>query len=77
MVIWYGKKTFYKANITIRMLMKMGKLTITLEDALEKRFRDTIGRVKGYHRGSLSEALTEAINDWIAKKEPNKKDTIT
>ncbi len=76
MSIWYGKKTFYKANITIRMLMKMGKLTITLDDALEKRFRDAIGRIKGYHRGSLSDALTEAINDWIAKNESNKKDTM-
>jgi metal-responsive CopG/Arc/MetJ family transcriptional regulator len=58
------------------MMMNMGKLTITLDDTLEKRFRDTIGRIKGYHRGSLSEALTEAITDWIAKNESNKKDTM-
>lgn len=67
MLIWFNKKTLYMVNITIHKMIKMGKLTITLDDALEKEFREMIGRVKGYHRGSLSVAITEAIKDWIEK----------
>jgi len=59
-------------NAITLIVTKMGKLTVMLDDALEKKFREAIGRIKGCHRGSLSEAIAEAIKDWIAKNERNK-----
>lgn len=45
----------------------MGKLTITLDDSVEKKFRDAVYKSKGMKRGNIDKCAKEAINDWIAK----------
>jgi hypothetical protein len=43
----------------------MGKLTLTLNDELEKRFRDEIYKRFGMKKGNLQIAVEEAIELWI------------
>ena len=46
----------------------MGKLTLTLNDELEKRFRDEIYKRFGMKKGNMQTAIEEAIEQWITKK---------
>jgi len=43
-------------------------LTISIDDDVERRFRETVYQRKGLKKGNLSEAATEAILDWIGKE---------
>jgi len=46
----------------------MGKLTLTLNDKLEKRFRDEIYKRFGMKKGNMQTAIEEAIELWIKGK---------
>ncbi len=48
-----------------------GKVTLVLNDDLEKDFREAIFKTMGMRRGNLQAAIEEAIRDWI--KEQRKK----
>lgn len=48
----------------------MGKMNIVLDDDLEKKFRETVFNRKGMKKGNISEALEEAIRQWIAYYHP-------
>jgi hypothetical protein len=50
----------------------MVRWTVTIDDELDKRFRDVVAKVKGFKRGALKEALEEAIKLWIEKYEKQK-----
>lgn len=41
------------------------KLVISLSDEMEKRFRNTVFERKGMKRGNISEAVEEALKQWI------------
>jgi hypothetical protein len=41
------------------------KLTVLIKDDLDERFRQTVFERKGMHKGNLTEALEEAIDQWI------------
>jgi hypothetical protein len=43
----------------------MGKMNIVLSDELEKKFRKAVYENKGYKKGNISEAMEEAIEQWI------------
>ena len=43
----------------------MGMLALNVEDDLEKKFRETVFKRKGMKRGNITEALEEAIEQWI------------
>ncbi|HET8856243.1 MAG TPA: hypothetical protein VFM28_01825 [Nitrososphaeraceae archaeon] len=51
----------------------MVKITFELEDKLNEKFRKVIVTKKGLYRGVIQESIIEAINDWIRKKQDNKK----
>ena len=51
----------------------MVKITFELEDKLNEKFRKLIVTKKGLYRGVIKESIIEAINDWIKKKQDNKK----
>jgi hypothetical protein len=53
----------------------MVKITFELEDKLNEKFRKVIVTKKGLYRGVIQESIIEAINDWIRKKQDNKKKT--
>jgi len=43
----------------------MGKMNVVLDDELESKFRKAVFERKGMKKGNISEALEEAIKDWI------------
>jgi hypothetical protein len=43
----------------------MGKMNIVLDDELETKFRETVFKRKGMKKGNISEALEEAIKQWM------------
>jgi hypothetical protein len=53
------------------------RLNITLNEELEKKFRQTVADSLGFKKGNLQVAIEEALNDWIdqqiAKLEKKKK----
>lgn len=59
------------------MVIKMPKkLTVLIKDDLDDRFRETVFKTKGMHKGNLTEALEEAMECWIKsvhEKEREKK----
>ena len=46
----------------------MGKITLVLDNDLERRFRDAIYKTKGMKRGNIQSAIEEAITMWIQEK---------
>ena len=44
----------------------MVKVTFSINETLDKQFRDTVAKRKGLHKGVLGESLEEAMNDWIS-----------
>jgi hypothetical protein len=45
----------------------MGKMNIVLKDETEERFRDAVYQTKGMKKGNISEAIEEALEDWMDK----------
>ena len=43
----------------------MATMTITLTDATEEIFRQTVARKLGMRKGNISKALEQAIDLWI------------
>jgi hypothetical protein len=43
----------------------MGKMNVVLNDEIEKKFRKAVFERKGMKKGNISEALEEAIEEWI------------
>lgn len=52
--------------------LNMAKVIFDLDDKKEKEFRDTIIKVKGFHKGVIKESLEEVIDAVI--KQQQKKD---
>jgi len=50
-------------------MTKNVKITLTIPEELERRFRETIANTLGFKRGNLQIAIMEAIQDWIKKQE--------
>lgn len=50
----------------------MGKMNVVLDDDLEERFRRAVSDVKGMKKGNISEALGEAIDEWILSRQEGK-----
>ena len=46
----------------------MGKITLTLDDDLEKRFREEIYKRLGMKKGNIQVAIEEAIELWVKSK---------
>jgi len=46
----------------------MGKITLTLDDDLEKRFREEIFKRLGMKKGNIQVAIEEAIELWVKSK---------
>ena len=50
----------------------MGTITINVKNDIEKEFRKIVGTVHGTKKGSLGEAITEAMQKWIYEKKQEK-----
>lgn len=45
------------------------KLTCNVDSELLERFRELAGKKYKFKRGALTNAVTEALEDWIKKQE--------
>lgn len=52
----------------------MGKLTLVMNDELEKEFRKAIFESKGMKKGNIQEAIEEAVQCWIEKQKKKLKE---
>ncbi len=43
----------------------MGRITITLNDGLDKKLRETVAQTLGFKKGNLQVAVEEALEEWI------------
>jgi hypothetical protein len=43
----------------------MGRITITLNDELDKKLRETVAGTIGFKKGNLQIAIEEALDAWI------------
>lgn len=46
----------------------MGRIDVILPDELENKLRMEVGRRMGAKRGALTNAIIEALEDWLSKK---------
>ena len=46
----------------------MGRIDVILPDELEEKFRKEVFERLGMKKGNITEAIEEAVNDWINKK---------
>ncbi len=46
----------------------MGTITISIDDEIDRKFREVVTRVHGKRKGALGEATTEALNLWVKEK---------
>ena len=51
---------------------RMGKMNIVLSDELEEKFRRAVFECKGMKKGNISEALQEAIQQWMEYRQSEK-----
>lgn len=49
------------------------KLTVLLDDELDKKFREMVFKSKGMRRGNIREAVIEALEMWIDEKSREEK----
>lgn len=47
----------------------MGTITISVEDDVEATFRRIASKEYGGKKGFLGDAITEAMRDWLARRE--------
>jgi hypothetical protein len=53
--------------------MKMARITITLNDDLDKKLRAAVSETLGFKKGNLQVAIEEALDEWIKAKKKEKK----
>lgn len=46
----------------------MARITITLNDGLDKKLRETVAQTIGFKKGNLQVAIEEAIEGWIEEQ---------
>ncbi len=47
----------------------MGEIRGNVSDQAEARFRELAMKKFGYHKGSISKALDEAVKNWVNKND--------
>jgi hypothetical protein len=52
-------------SLSLHEDVKMGKMNIVIDDKLEEQFRKAVFQRKGMKKGNISDAIQEAIVNWI------------
>lgn len=51
----------------------MGRINVTVNDKVEQEFRLEVAKRLGFKRGSLNQAMEEALKLWIREGKKDKK----
>jgi hypothetical protein len=51
----------------------MGRINLILPDDFDEKFRDVVFQKYGMKKGNITEAITEALKDWMKKNEKEKR----
>ena len=51
----------------------MARITITLNDELDKKLRETVANTIGFKKGNLQIAIEEALREWVDEKTRSKR----
>jgi hypothetical protein len=51
------------------MVVEMGRISVSIQDELEKKLRFTTIEIYGGKKGDLTRAVEAAIQTWVAKEE--------
>jgi len=51
----------------------MGRITITINDELDRKLRETVAETIGFKKGNLQVAVEEALEEWIQRQLKEKK----
>jgi predicted transcriptional regulator len=51
----------------------MGRMTITLNDELDKKLREAVASTIGFKKGNLQIAIEEALEEWVKAKRKERK----
>ena len=46
----------------------MATITINIDDSIDNKFRDVVKEKYGFSKGSLGNAFSEALKQWIKKE---------
>ena len=58
----------YIAMFTCRYELKLGRIYIVLSDEVERKLRLAVVARLGGKKGDLSNAIEDAVKDWLKKK---------
>jgi hypothetical protein len=48
------------------------KLTVLIQDELDEKFRNAVFKSKGMHKGNITAAVEEAIENWVRQQKTEK-----
>ena len=48
------------------------KLTVLIKDELDEKFRETVFKKKGMHKGNITAAVEEALECWVREQSEEK-----
>ena len=54
------------------MVICMGTITVSIDDDVEKKFREMAGKIYHKRKGYLGRAITEAMRQWIDSEKQKK-----
>jgi len=54
-------------------MSKNVKINITISKELDRNLRETVAKTLGFKKGNLQIAIEEALEEWIKKRETEKK----
>ena len=63
-----GSKRYLSMLIYKSCGAKMGRLLVTIDDDLERKFRVEVAKRFGGRRGDIKKAIEEAIRLWITSR---------
>jgi predicted transcriptional regulator len=51
----------------------MARITITLNDELDRKLRETVAQTIGFKKGNLQVAIEEALEEWVKSQRKEKR----
>jgi hypothetical protein len=70
----FTHKAYKHTSVNFELGENVARITITLNDELDKKLRETVADTIGFKKGNLQIAIEEAIEAWVKMRKDQKKD---